>query len=419
MPRKKQPGELGKITVDQRRGTYRARASVRDGSGKLHTLSAHGSTEHEARTRIDDEARAVWGGLYIALDELSTVEQLANLWIADLPRRVRRGTITQQTAEMYEVKWRTILKPLLAAAPISVLEAGFVNHLLSTLADQHSPSYAKSARNIISQMSRLAVQRKALITNPVPDTDRIEGTPSEFQILTREQLLVVFDLAREWDGKNPTRRGGGRPNSQLLLDCMTIMLATSVRPGEALAIRRDDYFHKDAMTIGAGGEVVHESRAAVRITGTIIQTKSDGIHRQEHPKHRRQERGIFIPQFAQQTFRRLLADYEDNPDFLLMATRNGTPYAPRYLQKLFRGFREAYSKELVALDIDPDLFTPRSFRKTVGTALAEHTSGGLDLAQKGLGHSNPGITRKHYVKPDEQVPVEAALILDEIFGGLH
>ncbi|MCD7102070.1 site-specific integrase [Pseudoclavibacter sp. 13-3] len=61
----------------------------------------------------------------------------------------------------------------------------------------------------------------------------------------------------------------------------------------------------------------------------------------------------------------------------------------------------------------PDV-TPHRFRRTAATAINE--IGGLQLASELLGHSDPSITREHYIRRNETVNPATAEFLECAFG---
>lgn len=61
----------------------------------------------------------------------------------------------------------------------------------------------------------------------------------------------------------------------------------------------------------------------------------------------------------------------------------------------------------------PDV-TPHRFRRTAATAINE--IGGLQLASELLGHSDPAITREHYIRRNETVNPATAGYLEQAFG---
>ena len=129
----------------------------------------------------------------------------------------------------------------------------------------------------------------------------------------------------------------GPPPDGQLAQIFEVMLGTSARLGEALAIRRADV-ELDA------------EQPTVTITGTIVFVRGRGHVRQPHPKH----------------------------------------------SKYWRSIRDA-SAGLLPEGIDLAQVVPHTLRKTVATAIDD--AAGTDLAAELLGHSSTAVTREHYVQP--------------------
>jgi len=112
-----------------------------------------------------------------------------------------------------------------------------VDQFIKTLAATKSYSTAKQARTVLSLAFGLAVRYDALRENPVRDIARMRKPPSQALSLTVEQVESIRRAVRGW------RRGSGvpgpPPDSQLE-QIIEIMLGTSARIGEVLAIRKCD-----------------------------------------------------------------------------------------------------------------------------------------------------------------------------------
>lgn len=140
---------------------------------------------------------------------------------------------------------------------------------------------------------------------------------------------------------------------------------------------------------------------SVRISGTIVSRKGEPTHRQDHPKTARSVRRVALPGFALRAIKARLKKIRfTHPDALLFATRVGTPHTTNNVR---RQLRDVMDKAGVA-DV-----TPHRFRRTAATAINE--IGGLQLASELLGHSDPSITREHYIRRNETVnPITAEFL---------
>lgn len=87
-----------------------------------------------------------------------------------------------------------------------------------------------------------------------------------------------------------------------------------------------------------------------------------------------------------------------------------------YIDRLFREFRNQHRELLGRVGIDVDLLTPYALRKTVASVVNQ--AAGAELAAKVLGHTDPRITKKHYIHEMREVDPEAAAILGRAFSRL-
>lgn len=399
---RKAPGELGRITTDQRGERWRGRAKVVNGNGEQVLITEYADSRVEVERLVRERAQAIWSGLFVEVTKTTTVDQLAQLWLAS-PRVKKLQATTQQT---YAANIRTIISPRIGAVRVEALTPAFLSHFIDQLQIDVSPAYASTARKMLSLILNVAVKQGIFPSNPVATVERISHEERDYLSLNAEQVPLVLMLMSQWRGKNPDRRGGVRPNYRLLVDTALVMLGSSARPGEVLGVRRSDV------------KFTPEGRMQMRIGGTVVQTKEHGNHRKNSPKKARQRRWITLPAYSADVLKRRMAEYVDNPDGLLFATKNGTPYSVNKLELMYRDFRDHTKDELRALEVEPlELFTPKVFRKTAATAL-EKGGGDPDIMRRALGHANIRTTRDHYLPPEDVVPEVTADILDVSFPGL-
>ena len=147
----------------------------------------------------------------------------------------------------------------------------------------------------------LAVRYDAMRENPVRDTARLRKPPSQAMALTVEQVEAIRGAVRAW------RRGpgfAGPPPDGQLEQIIEVMLGTSARIGEVLAIRKCDVD-------------VTVTPATVRICGTIVSPAGKPTHRQAHPKTKKSTRVVSVPGFAAEVLReRLVVVAQKAPEHL-------------------------------------------------------------------------------------------------------
>ena len=139
--------------------------------------------------------------------------------------------------------------------------------------------------------------------------------------LTLEQVDAIRDAVRGW--RRAPGTPGPPPDGQLE-QIIEVMLGTSARIGEVLAIRKCDVD-------------VTVSPATVRICGTIVSPAGKPTYRQPHPKTQKSTRVVSVPSFAAEVIRqRLVVVGPEAPDHLLFFTRNGTPLTTNNIRRRLR-----------------------------------------------------------------------------------
>jgi integrase len=388
-------GTFGDINFETAaNGQVRARTRYRDDDGRLRRVQATGSTEKAAERELKAKlARRVSDTS--ALGELSAdspFTQLVEVWLDDLDLEDR---VASSTRERYERHMRTLVLPAFEHFSMREITVGKVDRLLKRLAAQ-SYSKAKGARVVLNLAFGLAVRYEAIGRNPVTGTSRLRKPPSRTVALTSEQVEVIRAAARSW------RRGasvpGPKPDGQLE-QIIDVMLGTSARIGEALAIRKCDVD-------------VTQTPATVRICGTIVSPTGKPTYRQDHPKTSKSIRTVAVPTFTAEVLRqRLVVVADEEPEHLLFFSRNHTPLTTNNVRRKLRS---------ALTDAEVDKITPHVFRRTVATFLND--ASGVDLAAEMLGHSSSEVTKAYYIADDEHVNPVTAEILEALVstpGGDH
>jgi integrase len=251
---------------------------------------------------------------------------------------------------------------------------------------RRSHSRAAQAKVVLRLAFSLAVRHEVIPRNPMDGIGRLHKPAHTPDALTPEQVNALRAAVRAWEAAPVA--GGPRPDGQLSA-VIEVMLGTSARIGEALAIRRRDV------------DVASE-RPSIAITGTIITRNGEPTFRQDHPKTAKSRRTMAIPTFTAEAVRLRLADLEDpSPEALVFHSRNGTPLTTHNVRTQLR-------RVLVKAGIEP--ITPHMLRRTVATEVKKSAS--IDLAAELLGHTDKKITIEHYIRPDGMVDPATADILE-------
>jgi integrase len=381
-------GTFGQIRFEQQTGgRIRALARFRDHDGRLRRVTATGDTQKAAERNLK-ELLADRIERSVGSDELtlsSSFAHLVEVWLADLDLE---GKIAPSTRALYERNMRQLVMPAFANYSLREINVRKVDQFIKTLASTKSYSYAKQARTVLSLAFGLAVRYDALRENPVRETAKLRRPPSHAISLTVEQVESIRRAVRGW------RRGSGVPGPPpdgQLEQIIEVMLGTSARIGEVLAIRKCDVD-------------VTRSPAAVRLCGTIVSPAGKPTHRQPHPKTMKSTRTVSVPSFTAEVLReRLVILAQEGPQHLIFFSRNHTPLTTNNVRRRLRNILAEEGIEGV---------TPHSFRRTVATVIDR--AAGADLAAEMLGHTSSKITREHYIQPNEAVNPVTAEILESL-----
>ncbi|GAA3539449.1 tyrosine-type recombinase/integrase [Nocardioides daeguensis] len=380
-------GTFGDISyISASGGQVRARTRFRDTDGKVRRVSATGMTRREAERNLKKVlADRTSQGAAGELTANSSFTTLVDVWLEDLDLQDK---LAESTRALYERNMRQLVLPVFEGYSLREITVGKVDQFIKRLATAKSYSTAKQARTVLSLAFGLAVRYDALEKNPVRDTARLHKPPSETMALTLDQVEAIRAAVRNW--RRAPGTPGPPPDGQLE-HIIEVMLGTSARIGEVLAIRRCDVD-------------VTVSPATVRICGTIVSPAGKPTYRQHHPKTQKSTRVVSVPSFVAEVIRqRLVLIGDEDPEHLLFFTRNGTPLTTNNIRRRLRAVLSEAGIEGV---------TPHAFRRTVATVLDR--ASGPDLAAELLGHTSSKITKEHYIQPDEAVDPVTAEILEAL-----
>lgn len=401
MPRPRmRAGELGAVRISVRpNGQIQADARMRDEAGALRRLKVVRATEEAARRALADEADAIrYSGLGARLTARSTV---AEACVVFLDEKRRGRSVEVSTLETYEFSVANVIVPECGSLLLTDLTVMRCNRLLDRIRDTKSLSAARKARSILSQVCSTGLDHGVLQFNPVRDARTLPLPPRKESVLSVAQLATVRDLMRQWRADEAHR--GPRPNVSLMENVMWIMVGTSARVGEVLALRRCDVD-------------VTANPPTVLIAATITQTREEGLRRKPAPKRTRQKRRIALPALAASAVRQQLADADRDAEAYLFPTRTGQPLSVSNFERLLRTFSNDRRCELQAVGIDVDELTTHIFRRTAATLI--EAAAGITIASRLLGHASEQVTRSSYVVTAELVDPITATIMDDVLGGM-
>jgi integrase len=365
-------------------GRVRARAQFRDWDGRRREVQATAPTRRaaEAALKAKCAARALSQPSAGGLTPDSSFGELVAYWLADLDAEDRTAP---QTRERYASDMARLVLPAFEHLTLREVGVARCDQLLKALAKQ-SHSRAAHAKKVMRLAFSLAVRHEVLPRNPMDGVARLRQPPHTPDALTPAEVNAIRVAVRFWEtGIVAT---GPRPDGQLSA-IIEVMLGTSARIGEALAIRRRD--------VDLTGP-----RPSVAIRGTLVARKGRPVTRQDHPKTAKSSRLVAVPSFTAEALRRRLADLGDTaPDALVFQSRNATPLTMSNVRRQLR-----HVLDLAGLD----RVTPHMFRRTVATEVNNQLD--TESAAELLGHTDTRITIQHYIRRAEMVNPATADILE-------
>ena len=378
-------GDIGFVCTDG--GRVIARVRYRDWDGRTRLVQATGDTpkaaERALKAKLAD--RSLFQPSTSSLSPDSRFPDLVAYWLEDL---ALEGRISTRTRQLYQRNMKTLVLPAFANLALREIGVARCDQFLKQLA-KRSYNSAKQARVVLRLAFGLAVRHEVLPRNPMDHVSRLHKPPSMPSALTPVEVNAIRAAIAVWEAEGPS--SGPKPDRQLGA-IVEVMLGTSARIGEVLAIRRRDVD-------------VTSPQPSICIAGTIVSPQGAPTFRQDHPKTAKSRRTVAIPSFTAAAVRRRLVQMNDpSLDALLFCSRQGTPLMTNNVRRQLRHVMDLAGIAGV---------TPHMFRRSVATAINEHA--GIELAAELLGHTDPKITIQHYIRRNDMVNPATADLLDRAF----
>lgn len=365
-------GTYGKVRrIEQDNGTWLAEARFRDRDGETRRVKASGATGAKAEAALREKLKTRKSqGFTESLTPESTVADLMKRWLVEVDGSGR----TQQTKDYYRRAVEQLVIPGLGKLRIRELDPQRVDGFLRGLTVR-----VRDARTTLRQACSMAVRFGLLEYNPVNDTYVPPKTRGKPKSLTPDDIELLLGRITKWQ----EAQSMGPRRGYDLVEIFTLLLATGTRIGELLAIRWED-------VANLNGDL--GKPCTVTIAGTLVSTGK----RQDWTKTDSGYREITLPPFGRQALQRQRD--RELPFDLVFPNRNGDPRSVSNVRLHWRHIRgEDYA-----------WVTPHTFRRTVATMVERQY--GIEYAAKHLGHSDPEVTRRHYV--------ERALAAPDVSGAL-
>ena len=381
-------GEIWFLSTDS--GKIEARAHYRDWDGKNRLVQARADTQASAERRLKQKLldRSLFNvsPAHTLLTADSSFSELVDYWLNDLDLE---GRISKTTRQLYERNMCKLVMPVFQGLTLREVGVARCDQFIKQLA-KLSYNRAKQARVVMKLAFGLAVRHEVLPRNPMDNIARLKRPAHTPNALTPAQVNGVRAAILHWESGQPP--SGPKPDGQLG-GIVEVMLGTSARIGEVLAIRRCDVD-------------VTSSVPSIRICGTIVSLKGEPTARQDHPKTAKSCRTVAIPSFTTEAVRKRLARMKvTSPEALLFSNRGGAPLTTANVRRQLRHVLGLAGITGVS---------PHMFRRTVATAVNEEAN--IELAAELLGHTDTRITVQHYIRRNEMVNPETAKLLDRVFA---
>jgi integrase len=383
-------GTFGDIWFDvDSSGRVVARTRYRDWDGRRRLVQASGTSQKAAERALKKKLaqRSLFQPAAGVLTPDSSFPELVDYWLEHLDLE---GQLSTTTRQLYERNMRTLVMPVFRELTLREIGVARCDNFLKQQA-KRSYNRAKQSRVVLRLAFALAVRHEILPRNPLDGVSRLRRPPSTPSALSPAEVNAIRAAILTWEAGR-LGESGPRPDGQLGA-IVEVMLGTSARIGEVLALRRGD--------VDATG-----APPSVRIAGTIVAHRGEPVQRQDHPKTAKSRRTVAIPSFAAEAIRKRLARMTDHAaEALLFSSREGTPLTTNNVRRQLRHVLNLAGITGV---------TPHMFRRTVATAINEQA--GVELAAELLGHTDPKITIQHYIRRSEMVNPVTAELLEQVFA---
>lgn len=346
-------------------GRYQAR--YRGPDGQDHPAPTTFASKREAERFLSLAEADVAQGRWLMPDAAQlTVGQWCEQWFGPAST-----TWKVKTLQTYRSVLDRLILPRLGDAQLATLRPITVSRWVADLVNNLSPSQARQAYRLLSQIMKAAMDNDLIATNPCR-TVKLPRLPEANPVILTPEQVDRLSAVCEPD------------------DCLLVLLMAygGLRIGEALALRRR------SIDLDAGMLTVSEAVAQVS-GGTVVDT----------PKNH-QKRALSLPAFVVELFRQHLTELAAAPETFVFAGRRDTTAA---LPQSYTGFKRRFIRAVRAAGLEG--VTAHDLRATHASWVAD--SHGVLVAARRLGHANASVTTRHYARPIDKRDAEVAEHLDK------
>ena len=312
---------------------------------------------------------------------------LVAYWLQDIDLE---GRISKTTRILYERNMRTLVLPVFEHLTLREIGVARCDRFIKEQA-RISYNRAKQSRVVLRLALELAVRHEVLPANPMHHVSRVHREGRMPDALTSVEVNAIRAVIARWES-GVDHISGPRPDGQLGA-IVEVMLGTSARIGEVLAIRRrdvnvtsptpddphrgDDHQPPWRADVPAGPS--EDCEVAADRGATVVHSRGGAAAARRDPRPRTRSRCVFH-------------------------SREGTPLSTANVRRQLRQVLERAGIGGV---------TPHMFRRTVATAVNDNAS--VELAAELLGHTDTKITVQHYIQRRELVNPATAELLERAF----
>ncbi len=359
MSRRLGVGDRGEVNYSTAGGVVTALQYYRDNSGRRRRGRGSGRTKAAALRAVTEVVDAALSGSG-QFRPTTTLATAAEHWLLEVEERVRRGTRSPTTLDVYRRAYRVHVEPGVGSLRVAELTAGRLDRFLSEVHVNHGHAIAKMCRTVLSGVCGLLVRRDALRHNPVRDVG-----PLERGRLTPTRALTPAD-ARAWLAHLDASAYARRKD---LPDLVRLLMGTGMRLGEALAVAWED---------------VDLERGVVAVEWTVVRVVARGLVRKT-TKSANSDRTLVLPTWCVDMLRRRLG-----------ASTGTGPVFPSEVG----GWRDRnnVSRDIrtVRAGSPVEWFVSHTARRTVATVLDGQGLSARSIADQ-LGHARVSMTQDVYM----------------------
>ncbi len=370
MPRKKQRRAWGSITEVQRGKKYVLRWQESTPQGYRRKTRTVRGTYREACAALDvihagvmerggDARRMTFGAV------------ARKWWMPELEERVASGAIKPSTAERYMAMWESYVEPRWARVPCDQIRQSDIQDWIGTM----TRSMAECSMSVAKAIMDMAVLREEADGNRFRASYRMPGRGERRtkDVLTLEEARELFDSVR----------------GSMLEPAVILSLFGGCRVSESLAVAVDDVRFEERA--GALFAVVSVRR---QMSGTGSAPRAVG-----DMKNAQSERVTVVPPPYSDRLREICARRKADGSQWVADKGDGTPPCSKVVSNMWK-------KKWGEYGVEGKWVTLQNMRPSWRTFAAGRWKVSGQTLELMMGHKLPGVSGKHYIRPDERMVID-------------